>query len=64
VTVAREWRLTAPLEIRNKIQEVTGYTREKVGGVPGNQRLRAEGQNDQSKSNLKQAVEKLKDVFK
>ena len=35
-----------------------------VGGVPGNQRLRAEGQNDQSKSNLKQAVEKLKDVFK
>jgi uncharacterized protein YjbJ (UPF0337 family) len=56
--------MSGPDKIRNKIQEVTGYTREKVGGVPGNQRLRAEGQNDQSKSNLKQAVEKLKDVFK
>jgi len=49
--------MSGPDKIRNKIKE-------KVGGVPGNQRLRAEGQNDQSKSNLKQAVEKLKDVFK
>ena len=51
-------------KIRNNIQAITGYAREKVGGVTGNQRLRAEGQNDQSKRNLKQAVEKLKDVFK
>ena len=56
--------MSGPDKIRNKIQEVTGDAKEKVGGVTGNQRLRAEGQNDQSKSNLKQAVEKLKDVFK
>jgi len=57
--------MSATDKIRNKIQEVTGYAKEKVGGVTGNQRLRAEGQNDhQSKSNLKQVVEKLKDVFK
>jgi|NGEPerStandDraft_4_1074533.scaffolds.fasta_scaffold43280_2 uncharacterized protein YjbJ (UPF0337 family) len=56
--------MSATDKIRNKIQKVTGYAKEKVGGVTGNQRLRAEGQNDQSKSNLKQAVEKLKDAFK
>jgi uncharacterized protein YjbJ (UPF0337 family) len=56
--------MSATDKIRNSIQGITGYAKEKVGGVTGNKRLRAEGQNDQSKSNLKQAVGKLKDAFK
>jgi uncharacterized protein YjbJ (UPF0337 family) len=51
-------------KITNKIQGFKGYVKEKVGGATDNKQLRAEGQNDQSKSNLKQAGEKLKDAFK
>lgn len=51
-------------KITNRIQQITGYAKEKVGGATGNKQLRAEGKNDQSKSNLKQAGAKLKDVFK
>lgn len=50
--------------VTNKIQQIAGYAKEKVGGVVGNKGLRAEGKNDQSKSNLKQAGAKLKNVFK
>ena len=35
-----------------------------MGDATGNEQLQAEGQADQSKSNLKQAGEKVKDVFK
>lgn len=51
-------------QVTNKIQQFTGYAKEKVGGVAGNRQQRAQGKHDQSKSNLKQAGAKLKNVFK
>ncbi len=48
----------------NKIDNVVGQAKEKVGGAVGNESLEAEGKKDQSKSDLKQAGEKVKDAFK
>ncbi len=36
----------------------------RVGGATGDRELQAEGQSDQSRSNLKQAGEKVKDAFR
>jgi uncharacterized protein YjbJ (UPF0337 family) len=49
---------------KNKAQEVTGQAKEKAGQVTGDEDLAAEGQADQAKGNLKDAGEKIKDVFK
>ena len=49
---------------KNKFEELQGTAKEKVGQASGDQDLQAEGQADQSKANLKQAGEKVKDVFK
>jgi uncharacterized protein YjbJ (UPF0337 family) len=51
-------------KIENKTEELTGQAKEKVGDATDDQDLQAEGQADQSKANLKQAGEKIKDVFK
>ena len=48
----------------NKIDSVVGHAKEKVGDAVGNESLEAEGKKDQSKADLKQAGEKLKDAFK
>jgi uncharacterized protein YjbJ (UPF0337 family) len=48
---------------RNKGQEVGGKAKETVGNITGDESLRDEGRSDQVKSNLKDAVEKLKDAF-
>jgi uncharacterized protein YjbJ (UPF0337 family) len=48
----------------NKIEELSGKTKEKTGQVTGDHDLEAEGKGDQAKGNLKQAGEKVKDVFK
>ena len=48
----------------NKIDNLVGQAKEKAGGAVGNESLEAEGKKDQSKSDLKQAGEKLKDAFK
>ena len=50
-------------KIKNKVQEVTGDVKEKVGAATGNEQLQAEGEKDQSKGDLKQAGEKVKDAF-
>jgi uncharacterized protein YjbJ (UPF0337 family) len=50
-------------KIKNKVQEVTGDVKEKVGDATGNEQLQAEGEKDQSKGDLKQAGEKVKDAF-
>ena len=47
---------------KNKVQEVSGETKEKVGEHTGNEDLRAEGQADQTEGSLKQAGEKVKDA--
>lgn len=51
-------------KIGNKVDEVVGKVKDRVGGATGNRELQAEGQADQSRSNLKQAGEKAKDAFK
>ena len=49
---------------KNKVEEVTGQAKEALGKVTGNEKLEAEGDKDQASGNIKQAGEKIKDVFK
>jgi len=51
-------------KIENKTEELTGKAKETVGEASGDRDLQAEGQADQTKGNLKQAGEKVKDAFK
>ena len=49
---------------QNKVEEIRGDAKEKVGSATGDDELRRQGERDQSKANLKQAGEKVKDAFK
>ncbi len=49
---------------KNKAEEVVGKGKEKAGQATGDEQLEAEGHADQASGNLKQAGEKIKDVFK
>ena len=51
-------------KIENKTEELGGKAKEAVGEASGDRDLQAEGQADQTKSNVKQAGEKIKDAFK
>ena len=51
-------------KIQNKTEELSGKAKEAVGKASGDRDLQAEGQADQTKGNLKQAGEKVKDAFK
>ena len=51
-------------KMKNKAQELAGEGKEAVGDATDNRDLQAEGQKDQAAGNLKQAGEKVKDVFK
>lgn len=51
-------------KISNKTEELTGKVKEGVGDATDNRRLENEGRADQTKGNLKQAGEKVKDAFK
>jgi len=51
-------------KVDNKAEEVGGKVKEGVGKATDDEQLEAEGKGDQAKSNLKQAGEKVKDVFK
>jgi uncharacterized protein YjbJ (UPF0337 family) len=48
----------------NKLEELGGKVKEGIGGATGDENLERQGRNDQTKSNLKQAGEKVKDAFK
>jgi uncharacterized protein YjbJ (UPF0337 family) len=48
----------------NKIEEFGGKAKEALGNATDDKDLQAAGKKDQSKSNLKQAGEKVKDAFK
>lgn len=48
----------------NKGENLGGKIKEGLGKVTGNESLEAEGQRDQSKANLKDAGENVKDAFK
>ena len=49
---------------KNKAEEVGGKVKEGVGKVTGDQSLENQGKVDQTKGNLKQAGEKVKDAIK
>ncbi len=49
---------------KNKAEELGGKAKEHAGEATGDDSLRAEGEADQVKGNLKQAGEKVKDAFK
>jgi uncharacterized protein YjbJ (UPF0337 family) len=51
-------------KVDNKAEELGGKVKEGVGKATDDERLEAEGKTDQAGANLKQAGEKIKDVFK
>jgi uncharacterized protein YjbJ (UPF0337 family) len=51
-------------KVRNKAQELKGQVKEGAGRASGDRSLEAEGRADQTKANLKQAGEKIKDAFR
>jgi uncharacterized protein YjbJ (UPF0337 family) len=48
----------------NKAEEIKGKAKETTGKAVGNERLEAEGAADQTKADVKQAGEKVKDAAK
>jgi uncharacterized protein YjbJ (UPF0337 family) len=51
-------------KISNAAEQVTGKAKEATGHATDNERLEADGQNDQLKANVKKTGEDVKDVFK
>ena len=56
--------MTGTDKLTNKIEELSGKGEQSVGDATGDRDLQAEGKKEESKSNLKQAGEKVKDAFK
>ena len=51
-------------KVKNSADSKTGAAKEKVGDATGNEDMQAEGAAQKSTADLKQAGEKVKDVFK
>ncbi|NJP31094.1 CsbD family protein [Micromonospora thermarum] len=51
-------------KVNNTAENTAGKIKEGAGRATDNERLEAEGRNDQAGANLKQAGEKIKDAFK
>ena len=51
-------------KLSNKAEELKGQAKQKVGDATGNEQWQAEGKRDEAKGDLKQAGEKVKDIFK
>jgi uncharacterized protein YjbJ (UPF0337 family) len=51
-------------KLRNTVEEAKGKVKESVGDAKDDERLQAEGRSDQSKADIKQAGENVKDAFK
>jgi uncharacterized protein YjbJ (UPF0337 family) len=49
---------------KNKIEELGGKAKEAIGKVTGDTSTENEGRRDQTRANLKDAGEKIKDAFK
>ena len=56
--------MSAEDKVKNTAETAKGKAKEGVGTATGNESLRAEGRADRAKGDLKQAFEKIKDVFK
>jgi uncharacterized protein YjbJ (UPF0337 family) len=50
-------------KISNKIEDAEGKAKEGLGRATGDHSTEAEGRTDQTKADLKQAGEKVKDAF-
>ncbi|GHD51436.1 CsbD family protein [Mycetocola manganoxydans] len=50
-------------KIGNAAEDAKGKAKESFGDATDNEKLQAEGQGDQTKANLKQAGENVKDAF-
>jgi uncharacterized protein YjbJ (UPF0337 family) len=48
----------------NKVQEIRGNAKEKIGEATGDEGLERQGERDQAGADVKQAGEKIKDAFK
>ena len=48
-------------QIENKAEDFKGRAKEAAGSLTGNDQLKAEGEGDQHKANLKDKVEQAKD---
>jgi uncharacterized protein YjbJ (UPF0337 family) len=51
-------------KIDHKLEELGGKAKEAVGRATDDEELEAQGERDQTKSNLKQAGDKVKDAFR
>ncbi|MFL6096942.1 MAG: CsbD family protein [Blastococcus sp.] len=51
-------------KMKNKAEELAGKGKEAVGDATDNRDLQAEGKAEETKGNLKQAGEKVKDALK
>lgn len=49
---------------KNTAEDLAGKAKEALGDAKGDDKLKAEGKADQSKSSVKQAGENVKDAFK
>jgi uncharacterized protein YjbJ (UPF0337 family) len=56
--------MSAEDKMKNAVENVCGKVKEGVGRVTGDDSTEAEGRTDQSKADLKDAGEKVKDAFK
>ncbi|WP_328303292.1 CsbD family protein [Actinomycetospora sp. NBC_00405] len=56
--------MAADDKIDNKTDKLKGKVKEAAGTAQGDEDLRAEGKKDQTKGDVKQAGEKIKDAFK
>ena len=56
--------MNADDKARNQIDDARGKVKEAAGRATGDEELEAQGKRDQSKADLKQAGEKVKDAFK
>ena len=56
--------MSAVDKAKNAVEDVGGKAKEAAGKVTGDHSTEAEGKTDQSKANLKDAGEKVKDAFK
>ena len=59
-----EWQMSKQDKTKNKVQEMSGKAKEKVGSATGDPALEHKGERQNSKANLKQAGEKVKDSFR
>lgn len=51
-------------KLKNAAEEAKGKAKEKAGDATDDRDLQAEGETDQTKADVKQAGEKVKDAFK